>query len=263
MVLRRIAEPINDLFFIRTFFKKEKWQFVRKIGSGSYGTAYLIQDPSGKQLYILKRLNFHKLKSNQARAGFQIETQLLSELSDVAFPALVQKGSLNGTPYFIMEYKAGKTFEQLIFAEGKVFSEHESFTITARLLSKLAGLHQMGIVHRDLRIPNVLADGERLSIIDFGLARKLGQEEEGIEADNPRKRVHFTSDLYSLGHFLLFLLYSGYQPSMKKERTWEEELELFPDSKRIIKKLLMSDVPYSSSMEALADINKQIKKYWE
>ncbi|PLT34977.1 protein kinase [Bacillus sp. V5-8f] len=263
MVLRRMANPIIDLFFKRTFFKKEKWQFVKKIGSGSYGTAYLIKDPSLDQLYILKRMNLHKLNSVEARDGFQIEIELLSELTDRAFPEIIEKGSFKGTPYFVMGYKAGKTFEQLIFYEGEVFSEQESFTIASRLLTKLLVLHERGIVHRDLRIPNVLAAGENLSIIDFGLARKLGQGETEAEAEHPRKRVHFTSDLYSLGHFLLFLLYSGYKPGFKKERTWEEELEVLPDSKRIIRKLLMSDRPYGSSIEALEDIKKHIKNQWE
>lgn len=263
MALRRIAEPIIDLLFIRSFFKKERWQLVKKIGKGSFGTAYLIYGPSEERFYILKRMNYHKLNSREARDGFQIETELLSELDDKAFPALIDKGNWKGTPYFIMEYKTGKTFEQLIFSEGRVFTEQESFTIAARLLTKLEELHSKGIIHRDLRIPNVLTDEEHLYIIDFGLARKTENGNEDSAQENPRKLVHYTSDLYSLGHFLLFLLYSGYDPTIKKERTWDEELTLLPDSIKIIKKLLMSDVPFESTFDALAEINKHLKKQWE
>ncbi|MDQ0217945.1 serine/threonine protein kinase [Peribacillus cavernae] len=262
-MIRSIAEPLVDWIFIHSFFKEERWQLKRKIGKGSFGTAYLIYDFSENRFYILKRMNYHKLRSGEARSSFTIETQLLDELQDGAFPALIDQGNWRGLPYIIMEYKAGKTFEELIFSEGKVFTEQESFLIVSRLLTKIIELHQRGIIHRDLRIPNVLTDGECLSIIDFGLARKVEKTSSEKEEENPRKPVHFSSDLYSLGHFLLFLLYSSYQATIKKERPWDEELTLLPESKRIIKKLLMSDVPFQSSSEALSEIKKHIEKQWE
>lgn len=261
--LKMIGEPIFDLFFRRSFFNNKQWRFLKKIGKGSFGTAYLIKDSLENRFYILKRMNYHKLNSAEAKEGFTIEGQLLSELTDQAFPSLIEKGECQGTPYMVMEYKDGKTFEELIFSENKVFTEHESFTISARILVKVAELHKKGIIHRDLRIPNILTNGIDLFIIDFGLARKAEHSPDDTGDGDPRKPIHFTSDLYAIGHFLLFLLYSGYTPVAKKERAWGEELAIHPDSIRILKKLLMSDLPFDSSDQALTEIKKHIKTQWE
>ncbi|RFU61727.1 serine/threonine protein kinase [Bacillus sp. V59.32b] len=263
ITLKVIGEPIFDLLFRWSFFKNKQWLFMKKIGKGSFGTAYLIKDPSENRLYILKRMNYHKLNSAEAKEGFTIEGQLLSELADHAFPALIEKGKWKGTPYMVMEYKNGKTFEQLIFSEDKVFTEQEAFIISARILAKVTELHKKGIIHRDLRIPNILTNGIDMFIIDFGLARKADHSPDDTGNGDPRKPIHFTSDLYAIGHFLLFLLYSGYTPVAKNERAWDEELTIHPDSIRIIKKLLMSDLPFDSSDQALTEIKKHIKTQWE
>ena len=77
--------------------------------------------------------------------------------------------------------------------------------------------HSKGIIHRDLRIPNILMKEKQVSIIDFGLAKYKGDERattyEGEQA--LMREVHFRSDFYALGHFSLFLLYAGYESTEK------------------------------------------------
>jgi serine/threonine-protein kinase len=64
------------------------------------------------------------------------------------------------------------------------------------------------------------------------------------------------SDLYGLGHFLLFLLYSGYEPFHEEERSWEEELTLSPGTRALIAKLLRRGPgSYREAAEIAADLD--------
>ncbi|HCX47452.1 MAG TPA: serine/threonine protein kinase, partial [Bacillus sp. (in: Bacteria)] len=58
------------------------------------------------------------------------------------------------------------------------------------------------------------------------------------------------SDLYFVGHFLLFLLYSDFKPRKKKEDTWQQELNLPIEVKDFLERLLWIQDPFSSALEA-------------
>ena len=60
--------------------------------------------------------------------------------------------------------------------QGRLYSLHESLSILMELLQPLEHLHQAGYVHRDVRIPNVVNDGQRLYLIDFGLSCRIGEQ---------------------------------------------------------------------------------------
>ena len=56
------------------------------------------------------------------------------------------------------------------------------------------------------------------------------------------------------GHFLLFLLYSTYEPVSKKKRSWEEELLISSPAKKVIRKMLQIDEPYEEVQVLLDDV---------
>ncbi|HZG74763.1 MAG TPA: kinase, partial [Paenibacillus sp.] len=63
---------------------------------------------------------------------------------------------------------------------------------------------------------------------------------------------------YAMGHLLLFLLYSSY-PEVREERSWEEELStLAPDTKRLLRRSLMTEQPYASAEEMRRDVDAAI-----
>ncbi len=153
-------------------------------------------------------------------------------------------------PYFMMDYINGQTFEQLIFQEGVKFTVAQSLEITKQLLEQIILLHNHGIVHRDLRIPNILLVDQQLHIIDFGLATTLQKAVELSSIQNPKRAENHISDLYFVGHFLLFLLYSDFKPRKKKEDTWQQELNLPIEVKDFLERLLWIQDPFSSALEA-------------
>lgn len=231
---------INDRYEINCF-----------LGRGSYGNSYLVFDHLKKEEVVLKILRSHKKFFKPAKIGFEREQQILKKLNHRSFTKYFENGYYRNTPFFTMEYVNGKTFEQLIFEEEYKYSEKHAFQIGRELLKIISSLHQMGIVHRDIRIPNVMMDGIQLRLIDFGLARHFNPNESlPFHLDYIKKMIAPISDYYALGHFLLFLLYSNYEyDEEKKEKSWEEELELSEPARTMIRKLLVMDQPFQSCQE--------------
>lgn len=227
------------------------YTFLEKLGVGAYGVAYLLEDSTSHKKYVLKRLKTKHRQKTSILHKFQQEMEILKELNLSNVPAFISYGEIQGIPFYIMDYVEGKTFEQAIFEDGLTFSLEQSLQIAKNLLTIILEFHHKGIVHRDLRIPNIILKDYSLHIIDFGLAAYIKKEVTLEDIDNPKRAENHISDLYFTGHFILFLLYSTYNPTKKKERSWQEELHLPAEVIDYIERLLTIRPAFSSTEEAL------------
>lgn len=234
----------------------DRYEIIRFLGRGSYGNSYLVFDNQKQDTVVLKLLRMHKRWLKAGRRSFEEEQRWLKDLNHPFFPDFFENGQYQNIPFFTMEYVNGKTFEQMIFDENMQYSEKESFTIAMQLLFIIQFLHKKGIVHRDIRIPNVMVDKNQLRLIDFGLARRFDPMRlPTIQLKDMKRAISPVSDFYALGHFLLFLLYSSYEYEEKqKEKSWDEELQLSNHARKIIRKLLAIEEPYVSCDEIYKDI---------
>ena len=235
-----------------------RYEIIEFLGRGSYGNSYLVFDREKESHVVLKLLRKHKMVFKAGMNSFIQEQKILHSLNYRYFPAFYEKGEFRGTPFYTMEFVNGKTFEQLIFLEGKTFSEKESFQVGNQLLHIIDWLHHKKIVHRDIRIPNVMIEENQIKLIDFGLARRFDENNlPELDLDRLKKMAAPVSDYYALGHFLLFLLYSTFESNgIKQDRSWEEELDLTDSARRIIRKLLVIEEPYQSCYEIKQDFLK-------
>ncbi len=212
---------------------------VKKVtGEGRYGICYLVSDE--RQLYILKQLKRSMLKKSKLKVLF--EQEILSSLNHKSVPRFIRKIEDRELCGYLLEYKEGKSFEDLIYSERRVFSVHEVHHIGMQLISILKYLHQHGIVHRDIRVPNALYSDQQVSLLDFGLARWI---------DNFRYLPDV--DLAYLGDFLLHLHYTSYQTNGRKKKPWHEELDLSKDEMMFLKRLLGIELRYRDINEVERD----------
>ena len=81
--------------------------------------------------------------------------------------------------------------------------------------------HSEGIIHRDLRIPNILMKENEISIIDFGLAKLKGEGDERAttyEGEQALMReVHFRSDFMRsvIFHYFYYMQAMNVMKNMK------------------------------------------------
>lgn len=229
----------------------------RYLGMGSYGQAYAVRDTNSGMRLLLKRNR--PSKKELGLLLLRRESDIMRRLSHPQIPrwhGYVKRRSEEG---LLMELMEGESLERAA-EEGAAFTERDCLRIARELMRPLGYLHEAGYVHRDVRIPNVVmqgADGP-VVLIDYGLACRIGEElpqklaellGDGPGASPPagswnevRRRMrkpYPSSDLYGVGHLMLFLLYAGYRAEEgQEERSWEEELALDPAVRDFIRKLL-------------------------
>ena len=192
------------------------------IGKGRYGVCFLALDPDGKKV-ILKKFRTLMWKKNKNANHY--EAVILSGLEHPAVPELL--GVINNRQgyYFVLEYKEGLTLEQWLFDRKKIFTSGEIYRIGSQMFEVLEYLHGRNVVHGDISVANVTDDGEKISLLDFGLARYADGE-----------NIRFSLDYARAANVILYLLYSGYEG--KGRRPWHEELPLTGEQREFLKKLL-------------------------
>ncbi|MDN0060670.1 protein kinase family protein [Mediterraneibacter glycyrrhizinilyticus] len=192
------------------------------IGKGRYGVCFLALDPDGKKV-ILKKFRTRMWKKNKNANHY--EAVILSGLEHPAVPELL--GVINNRQgyYFVLEYKEGMTLEQWLFDRKKIFTSGEIYRIGSQMFEVLEYLHGRNVVHGDISVANVTDDGEKISLLDFGLARYADGE-----------NIRFSLDYARAANVILYLLYSGYEG--KGRRPWHEELSLTGEQREFLKKLL-------------------------
>ncbi|MED0738444.1 serine/threonine-protein kinase [Aneurinibacillus thermoaerophilus] len=242
---------------------KGNYEIIHVLGMGSYGISYIVFDHKAKEKRVLKQMRPSRLNSPKGKTLYEYEINMLAALRHPRMPRLFDSFEENGQLYYVMNYIQGKTLEDLLFEENRKFGEREAWEIILELLALIKHLHERRIIHRDVRIPNVIWNDDGIYLLDFGLARYLDDSPSYLETTNdhywPEKRlkreVHPRSDIYALGHFMLFMLYSTYEAKAREaERIWEEELTLTPATVRILRRMLQLDTPYATTAELERDI---------
>ncbi|ALC90212.1 hypothetical protein AM500_10780 [Bacillus sp. FJAT-18017] len=265
-MLKRLILFLSHLFekpFPPGTLVAERYTVVRLLGTGGYGHTYQVIDQETGSQVALKALRLHKRISRSGKAGFEREKEFLQKIQTSGVPAYYDSGKHEGKPYYTMELVEGKNFEQIIFEEGRSFDERQAFEVASEILDILYGLHQQGIIHRDVRIPNVIQSKDRIYLLDLGLAQTavMAKGHAFFKKYHPRKERNVQADFYGLGHFILFLLYSSYSPAPgQKEQSWAEELDISQQARAIIKRLLKIDGEYSSCSEVQIDISRLINE---
>ncbi|MDF2714474.1 MAG: hypothetical protein K0R28_1399 [Paenibacillus sp.] len=272
--LKRLREFVLDRPFQPGTIIRGRYSIRQVLGIGSYGISYLCEDTAAnRQTCVMKQVKPSKRAGRTGLPVYEREAAVLGKLDHPGIPKLLDRFEERNHLFICMEYKEGRNLEDLIMADGVVFTVPNALQLIKGVAGILEYVHSRHIVHRDVRIPNVILqpDGQT-ALIDFGLACPVSaggrlpfEEEDGSDKYAEEKRIRrkpvFASDFYALGHSLLFLLYTGYEEkSGQAELGWEEELRLHPDVRRFIRRLLQLDQPYDTIAELRNELDELIEK---
>ena len=182
--LSEISFSISNKLFINEIehSPEKKYKIVKCIGNGSYGDVFLAYNLFTKEKVAIKKI----FKSNEQLLSDGIIIDEIEILKSLNHPDIVKIIEFYGTDeayYIVNEYCAGgELYDKAI----GYMSETQISVIFKQILSGLSYLHSKNIVHRDLKLENILISdkeyveitGEEyfdIKIIDFGNARIFDQ----------------------------------------------------------------------------------------
>jgi serine/threonine protein kinase/tetratricopeptide (TPR) repeat protein len=160
------------------------YRLIRLLGEGGFGQVWLAEQTEPVQREVALKLLKRGMDSDQVLARFNLERQALASMDHSNIASLLNAGSsVEGRPYFVMEYVPGVPVTN--WCQEKKLSIRETVGLFQQICSGLQHAHQKGIIHRDLKPANVLVtevDGVAIpKIIDFGIAKATGEQNQ----DNP------------------------------------------------------------------------------
>ena len=197
-----------------------RFRVTRGIYQAAHGNVYRAVDEASGASVIVKQaraLVGETKDGADARTRLRNERRILTACTDLdGVPGLVDHFA-HGPDEFLVTTDAGETnLLDFVFHRGYKLpagsAPPDSFPVAvAQLARTVAGMHDLGIVIRDLTPRNVVVDGDRYTLIDFGLAAKDGIHLPGgtpgfapprqLRDEEPRR----TDDHFALGMLLVFL----------------------------------------------------------
>ena len=146
------------------------------LGHGGMGDVYAARDLELERIVALKFLNPESLGLEGAGERFIREARTASALNHPNIVTIHEVLRSDTTVAIVMELVEGVPLSQL---RGTPVPARRLIGIARQIADALAAAHATGVVHRDLKPENVMVrpDG-RVKVLDFGLARRLGGENE-------------------------------------------------------------------------------------
>ncbi|XP_046555897.1 serine/threonine-protein kinase Nek4-like [Haliotis rubra] len=149
------------------------YKIVRELGTGAFGTVYLIKHKTEPEWFALKTVDLSRADSKE-RASAEREANLMRELDHDHVVRYVAS-TFNGSTLFIFtEYCEGGDLSHFLEDSNGKLPEDLIVCWVYQTASALAYLHQMKILHRDLKPQNIYltAEGD-IKLGDLGIARVL------------------------------------------------------------------------------------------
>ena len=213
---------------------------LRRLGTGSTGEVFLVEHVDTGRRLVAKLLHARFAQADEYVSRLKREARTLGQ---IRHPNIVNitdfETTGDGRPFIVMEYLEGHTLaDELKLRRSLVASE--AVVYARQVLAALAAAHAKGIVHRDVKPPNLFLHSAAgtppvIKVLDFGAARDtqaFASAPETLKTStgtvigtlgylSPEaaagQRVDLRGDLYAVGLVLTVML-SGHLPISRPDR---------------------------------------------
>ena len=202
------------------------YEVKEMIGDGGMGTVYLGEHSTLGRKVAIKMLHPQYARNPNVRARFRNEANTLSKLQHKNIVSLYDYIEEGDNAFLVMEYVEGKNLDDIVRHQTGPMPTERLAVIFPQILAAVDFAHSKGIVHRDIKPSNfILMPDDTVKVLDFGIAKVLGEEQQGLTKTGTRmgtvfymspeqvkgQPVDHRSDIYSLG-MMLFVLATGKMP---------------------------------------------------
>jgi serine/threonine-protein kinase len=210
------------------------YRLIEQIGEGGMGSVWLAEHTMLGRRAAVKLLHSSFSDRPDIVTRFFNEARAATQISDPGIVQIFDFGHTGeGQAFIAMELLDGEPLDQRLHRLGRL-QVQQAVRIVRQVASSLGAAHARNIVHRDLKPENIylvrdpeVPGGERAKILDFGIAKLLGDQPGAAKTQtnavmgtpiymSPEQcrgsgGVDARSDVYSLG-CVLFTLIAGVPP---------------------------------------------------
>ena len=152
-----------------------------QLGRGGMGEVYVADDLNLNRKVALKFLPDAFTGDPERMARFEREAKLLASLNHPNIAAIYGLEHAEGKRFIVMELVEGESLSQRL-GKGPLPIE-EALAVCRQIAEGLEAAHEKGVIHRDLKPANVMiTEGDKVKILDFGLAKALSGETQNAAA---------------------------------------------------------------------------------
>ena len=216
------------------------YKIIRILGKGSYASAYLVtKELSGiNKSYVIKQIPLEDLSPSE-KEEVKTEAKLLSQIKSDFVVKYYESFEENNFLNIVMEYCELGDLEHLLKQRNNIpLNDNFIWKLFIQIVIGLADLHNMKILHRDLKTSNIfLTKNYDVKIGDLGVAKKLSNND-------------FTKTVIGTPYYL--------SPEICKEKPYNEKSDIWALG-CILYELCTFKHPFDSTNQA-ALINKILKE---
>ncbi|MET0416832.1 MAG: serine/threonine-protein kinase [Actinoplanes sp.] len=191
-----------------------RYKLLNELGTGGMAVVWRARDEVLGRPVAVKVLAGRYSGDPQSRARIRDEARAAANLSHPNIAQVYDYGEADDRPYVVMELINGPTLQQRVASAP--LPPRTVFRICGEVAAALAAAHAEGLVHRDIKMANIMVTSGGAKVVDFGIAAVAGPAapEEmlvGTPAYLAPERltgdvVQPASDVYALGVLLYRLL---------------------------------------------------------
>ena len=151
----------------------DEYVLGRVIGRGGFATVYEAVRRDGGERVALKCVEVARMDELGLLARVRGEVTLHAALDHERVVRLYDSFEEDGLIVLVLELCGGGELYRRVRREGAL-GERETARVVRQLVQGLCYLHERGVVHRDLKLSNILLDDEgNVKIADFGMAVRV------------------------------------------------------------------------------------------
>lgn len=142
------------------------------MGSGKIGTAYKALNAQTQRHVVIKKLRDEIANTPSSRASFIREAGIVATLNHDHIVRVLETLDTPEGVFLVQELAEGVTLDRVIEAGQEPLAREDAMAIMKPVAEAIDYAHSRGILHRDLKLSNIIVSGEGVvKVMDFSLPR--------------------------------------------------------------------------------------------